>query len=328
MSTETLKKVIESYMALDLPNYLFNWQGGEPLMMGVDFFRTVTELQNRYGQRGAVVSNTLQTNAIGIHDEFARHLAEYRFLVGVSLDGPRDIHNSNRKNSAGKGTYDEVLSGMECLSKNKVMFNTITVVSKANVKKGKEVYRSLKKLGIQHHQYVPCVEFDSKGNPLPYSITGDDWGAFLCEVFDEWIKNDIHSVSVRLFDEILSKMTYGKAGICHMGRSCDSYLVVEFNGDIYPCDFFVEPELRLGNIIEASWEKMLCSPIFHSFSRKKIQWNSECENCLFLDYCSGDCLKYRIYDKKDYNSLSWLCRGWKLFYSHSLPVLRKLSNSI
>jgi uncharacterized protein len=328
MSDKVLERMISSYMSTDQPKYTFGWQGGEPALMGIEFFRKATSLQEKYGRDGSVVSNGMQTNATIIDDEFAAHLAKYKFLVGVSLDGHVKIHDHYRVRVNGSGTHADVLEGIDCLKRNNVEFNTLTLVTNVNVKKGKELYRYLCEKGFFYHQYIPCVEFDNKMQPMPFTVTAKEWGEFLCEIFDEWLKTDTRKVSVRLFDSILTLMLDGTPNICHMGRECCGYFVVEYNGDIYPCDFFVESGRKLGNIMNNSWEELQKSSEYLAFGRQKSMWNKQCSRCEYLKYCSGDCLKYRLYENNNPKKLNWLCEGWKQFYKHSLPAFKMLARNV
>lgn len=325
MSDEALERLISSYMATDQPQYVFGWQGGEPTMMGVEFFRRVTELQQKYGRRGAVVANGLQTNATLINNEFASHLAQYNFLAGISLDGPAELHNAFRKTSKGQGSHEAVLRGLDCLRTHGVEFNVLTVVNSANVTHATELYQYLCRLGIRYHQYIPCVEFDSHGEPLFHTITGQQWGDFLCEIFDRWYATDTRRISIRLFDAILNLMVYGNYALCHMGGNCRQYFVVEFNGDVYPCDFFVNPSNKLGSIFHNTWEELIQSQLYRQFGALKAKWNLQCSTCKYLRYCSGDCLKHRFYGGEKPEQLSWLCKGWKQFYEHALPRMELLA---
>jgi len=328
MSEGVLERMIASYMATDQPTYAFGWQGGEPTLMGVEFFKRATELQQKCGRPGSTVSNGLQTNTTLIDDEFARHLGQYRFLVGVSLDGPEYIHDHYRRHAGGRGSHSEVLRGIECLKRHNVAFNTLVLVNDFNVDKAVEIYHYLGDQGFLHHQYIPCVEFDAKGDKLPFAITGEQWGDFLCAVFDEWIKADTRRVSIRFFDSILSYMVDRVRNVCHMGRNCRQYFVVEHNGDVYPCDFFVEERLRLGNVATHGWAELQESPVYIEFGKRKAQWNEACERCEYLSYCSGDCLKNRFYGGPDPSRLSRLCRGWRKFFRHALPEFERLAEEV
>lgn len=327
MTDAVLEHMISTFMATDQPQHSFGWQGGEPTLMGLDFFQKVTLLQNKYGS-GSSVSNGLQSNTTLIDDEFAKHLAEYNFLCGVSIDGPSEIHDHYRKYIDGRGAHAAVMAGLEALRRNKVEHNVLTLVSQSNVRRPADVYHYLCNMGVYFHQYIECVEFDDSGKLMPFAINGEEWGNFLCAIFDEWLKGDQRKVSVRLFDSILMMMMDGVANVCSMSRTCRQYLVVEYNGDIYPCDFYVDKKLRLGNIMKNSWEELQASPIYTEFAGRKALWNAECARCEYLKYCAGCCPKNRAKRGEDPTQISVLCDGWKQFYHHSLKEFRRLANEI
>jgi uncharacterized protein len=328
MSDEVLEKMISSYMSTPQATYSFGWQGGEPTLMGVEFFRKVVRLQERYGRRGAVVANGLQTNATMITDELAQHLARYRFLVGASLDGPAGIHDRFRTTVGGRGSHKDVLAGIERLRRYGVEHNILVLVSASNVEEPRKVYRYLLDMGVHYHQYIPCVEFDETGQLAPYSITGEQWGRFLCGIFDEWSRSDVRKVSVRHFDSVMTMIVDGYPNVCHMGRNCCQYFVVEYNGDVYPCDFFVTRDLRLGNVMSDDWESLRNSPLYREFGARKTAWNPGCNECPHLSYCSGDCLKHRVYGNGDPSNMSVLCDGWKIFFDRSIPTFEHLAGEI
>jgi uncharacterized protein len=328
MSDAVLDRLIASYMATAQPQYAFGWQGGEPTLMGLDFFRKVTDLQQKHGRPGAVVANGLQTNGTLLDDAFAAHLAAYHFLLGVSLDGPPELHDPNRVTANGRPTHDMVQAGLACLRRHAVEFNILTLVNALNARQPETVYRSLVADGHLFHQYIPCVEFDPQGKPLPFSVEPGAWGDFLCALFDLWYASDTRRVSIRLFDSILYRLVEGVANVCHMGRDCRQYFLVEHNGDIYPCDFFAEPGLKLGNIMEHSWEELFDSPVFKAFGACKSAWNPACDACAWVDLCAGDCPKHRYAGSRDPRGLSYLCPGWKRFYSHTADRFQKLAHQI
>ncbi len=328
MSDEVLEQLIKSYMATDQPNYSFGWQGGEPTLMGVEFFRKVVELQKRYGKPGALVSNGLQTNVTMIDDEFAAHLAEYQFLVGTSIDGPENIHNTYRLNAAGTGSHEAVMKGVEALDRHKVEYNALILVSTANVTHPEEIYDYLVDMGINYHQYIPCVEFDDGGFPLPHTITGVQWGDFLNRIYDRWNRKDTRKVSIRDFDALLQLLVNGTYSMCVHGGYCASYFVVEYNGDIYPCDFFVEKSKRLGSIMTDPWGRLQSSSRYSVFAEQKANWNDKCSGCKYLRFCSGDCLKQRFYGTRQPEKLSWLCEGWEQFYDHTMHGFEQLAVGI
>lgn len=328
MSDAVLERMISSYMATKQTTYSFGWQGGEPTLMGAEFFKKVTAYQQKHGASGASVSNGLQTNGTLITDELATHLAEYKFLLGVSIDGPADIHDSYRLNAGGAPTHAMVMRGIETIRRHNIEFNTLTLVTQANARRGREVYEWLTSQGFLYHQYIPCVEFDHEGRLAPFSLDAEAWGQFLCDLFDGWYPSDTRRVSVRLFDSLLNKMVYDRVVVCHLGRDCRQYFVVEHNGDIYPCDFFVRPELRLGNIVNTTWEQSLASDIYTMFGKAKAQWNEECNQCQWLCLCAGDCMKHRQGAPASPRSLSVLCAGMKRFFAHTYSRFKELAEGI
>ena len=329
MTEQVLDSIIASFMATPQKQYSFGWQGGEPTLIGLKFFQKVVSFQKKYGRKGTVVANGLQTNGTLITDEFAQFLAQFKFLLGVSLDGPAEIHDKYRKSIGLKPTHHLVMQGIEKLRNHQVEFNILTLVNKEVVRHPLKVYRYLKSHNFNFHQYIPCVEFDPKGKLLPFAITAEEWGDFLCAIFDEWKKKDTRTVSIRLFDSIIEYLIFGRYNICHMGTNCEQYFVVEANGDVFPCDFFVQDALKLGNVGDDSWENLLSHKKYHEFGENKKHWNSNCIKCLFLNICNGDCQKHRFSNKNSKTAnLSSLCQGWKKFYAHSLPEFIKIAQNV
>ena len=214
------------------------------------------------------------------------------------------------------------------MKKNKVEFNILTLVNNKNANKAPEIYQYLKENNFYYHQYIPCVEFDKTGNLEPYSITGEEWGDFLCELFELWIKNDINKVSIRLFDSIINYLVYGDYSVCYMGTNCCQYFVVEYDGSVYPCDFFVRKDLLLGNVKTNSWDDFVNSSKYHDFGAQKAEWNNTCKDCRFINMCNGDCQKFRFSRPLSSQSLSILCKGWKKFYVNTLPRFKIVANAI
>ncbi|MFX1301765.1 MAG: anaerobic sulfatase maturase [Promethearchaeota archaeon] len=329
MSDRVLETMISSYMKTNQSNrYAFGWQGGEPTLLGLKFWEKVVNLQKQYAPSGAVISNGLQTNGTLITDDLARFFAEYKFLLGVSLDGPGYLHDHYRKTIGQKPTHNLVMHGIEHLKNNKVEFNILILVNNENVKKANEIYSYLRDQGFNYHQYIPCVEIDDNNNPKSFSITGEEWGDFLCDIFDQWIKEDINRISIRLFDSILEYLIYGGYNVCHMGKDCCQYFVIEYDGSIYPCDFFVREDLLLGNVLVDKWEDILKSPIYLRFGQKKSKWHKNCDSCHFINLCHGDCQKFRIGSFKNSKMLSVLCKGWKKFFTHALPRFKILADKV
>ncbi len=330
MSREVLERTIGGFMATEQPRYSFGWQGGEPTLMGLDFFKAVVELQQRLGRAGVMVANGLQTNGTLIDDEWAAHLARHNFLVGVSIDGPPEAHDRYRVFVDGRGAHAEVLRGVGCLKRAGAEFNVLTLVSQANVRRPRETYRYLRdELGVLFHQYIECVEFDAAGVLQPFAVSGPEWGDFLCAVYDEWrASGDERRVSVRLFDGMVTMLVDKIPIMCTMGRDCRQYLVVEHNGDVYPCDFYVEPVWKLGNLMHDSWAEMQAAPLYGEFGRRKRLWNERCDECPHVDLCAGCCPKNRHGKGADPRALSVLCEGWLRFFDHARPGLEELARRV
>lgn len=323
-----LEQMIQSYMATPQPQYSFAWQGGEPTLMGLDFFRKVTDMQKTFGRTGAAVFNGIQTNASLIDDALAAHLGQYKFLTGVSLDGPADIHDCYRQTAGKRPSHAAVVKGINTLKRHNVEFNILVLVSQANVHRAREVYCYLVDEGFFYHQYIPCVEFDNHGKLQPFAISGPEWGNFLCEIFDQWYPRDVHNISIRHFDSLLHKMIDSSVTVCSLGDNCCQYFVVEHNGDIFPCDFFVEKKFKIGNILKTTWNQALNSKVYREFGAQKFAWNRVCETCEFINLCCADCLKHRIYANHSPHNLSRLCSGWKHFLQHSQNSLNLLAKKI
>lgn len=326
MSGETLEKMIRTYLQTEQPVYSFAWQGGEPTLMGLDFFKEAVSLQNHYRSNGAQIVNVLQTNGTLLHEEWAAFLARYRFLVGISLDGPESVHNTYRLNTNNSGSYKQVLSGLNQLKRYRVEYNTLTLVSRSNVSTPLEIYRFLRdEIGSRFHQYIECVEYTKHHTTAPFSITATEWGDFLCTIFDEWYQNDREQITVRLFDSILSKLLDNSINMCSLGMDCRHYLVVEHNGDLFPCDFYVTPELKIGNIHQDRWGTVTDSESYGSFGIRKSRLHQECTDCPYLVICAGDCQKNRAIAKGSTVPKSVLCKGWLQFYNHTFSRFQKLA---
>lgn len=218
---------------------------------------------------------------------------------------------------------------MFLLKKHGVDVNILTLVSSANVGAGAEVYQYLRDEGYAYQQYIPCVEFDEEGRSLPQGISGPAWGIFLCAVFDEWIRHDTHRVSIRFFDSVIHYLLTGRHNLCHLDGDCRQYFVVEHSGDVFPCDFFVNHDLKLGNILRQSWPDLQNNALYRRFGAQKSDRAEECSVCPYVDLCGADCLKHRLnHGQMSPRERSWLCEGYQMFFQHALTDLKRLARQI
>lgn len=321
MSDDTLRRLVDSWLFYSYPNSTFAFQGGEPTLAGLPFFEKLVEFQKLYGRRGQQVSNALQTNGILLDLRWAEFFHEYNWLIGLSMDGPEELHDRYRINKGGAGTWHQVMRGMEALRQGKAEFNILCVLSQANVDKPKELYRFFRSIGIDNIQYIPLSEFDANGNPLPETITPEQYGRFLTETFDLWWP-ERRAVRIRCFDNLAEAIAGMKPGACTMHESCDSYVVVEYNGDIYPCDFFVESGWRLGNVERDSWPEVARRARRMEFSSKKSVPHPACVGCRWKDLCHGGCPKFRYGRHGDFGELDYFCGAYQQMFAHAVEPLR------
>ena len=321
MTFDTLERLVDTYLFYSYPQSVFAFQGGEPTLAGLPFFEKLVALQQQYGRNGQSVSNSLQTNAILLDRDWTQLFRTYNWLLGVSLDGPEQANDLYRFNKEGHGTWKRVVANIEALQKDRVEFNILCVLSQANVHKPKELYRFYRGLGIDNLQFIPLAEFDSQGNPLPFTITPEQYGRFLCELFELWWP-ERRKVRVRIFDNIAEALAGRKPGNCTMHETCDSYVVVEYNGDVYPCDFFVESQWKLGNITFDSWPEIARRARRYNFAGKKGLPHAECQACEYQSICHGGCPKLRHGPRGKFEDLDYFCQAYKMIYARSLGQLQ------
>jgi uncharacterized protein len=320
MTEETLEHLVDTFLFYSYPNSVFAFQGGEPTLAGIGFYRKLIQLQKQRGRNGQNVSNSLQTNGMLIDGEWCALFREYNWLIGLSLDGPEEVHDTYRRNKAGHPTWKRVMQSVETMQKQKVDFNVLCVVSRANVEKPRELYQFFKKLGIDNIQYIPLSEFDSEGNLLPFTITAREYGNFLCETFDLWWP-DRRKIRIRSFDNIAEGLAGQRPGTCTMHETCDSYAVVEYNGDVYPCDFFVEEEWRLGNIMVDSWSEIARKQKRYKFAANKTLPRAECAACQYEALCHGGCPKSRRGPYGKFEDLDYFCESYKMVFDKTVAPL-------
>ena len=338
MSDEMLEQFTREYIeAQTMPQVLFTWHGGEPLMRSIDFYKKALALQKKYAH-GKQIDNVIQTNGTLLTDEWCEFFSQNHWLVGISIDGPQKYHDHYRVTPAGKPSWEKVMQGIQLLKKHRVEWNAMAVVNAYNAEHPLEFYHFFRDNGCQYLQFTPIVErltehkdgrtlaslADKKEFPLAdASVTPELWGNFLCTIFDDWVRHDVGKTFVEIFDCTLANWMGVLPGICAYSKECGHAGVMEHNGDVYSCDHFVFPEYKLGNIKDQSLIDMLYGEKQQKFSRlKHTSLPRQCKECDMEFACHGECPKNRFEkDKFGEPGLNYLCKGYYLYYSHVAPYM-------
>jgi uncharacterized protein len=351
MSDEVLESYVRQYIAVQpREEVYFAWQGGEPTLLGVEFFQKAVDLQRRYCG-GKQVHNAIQTNGTLLNDTWGEFLARNEFLVGISIDGPAVEHDRYRVDKQGEPTFDAVMRGLRLLQKHGVEFNTLTVVNRSNVQNPVELYEFLKSIGSTFLQFIPLVERQTApvelkirgltfaeppvlgasddGKPLvtPWSVEPVQYGNFLCEIFDHWVRRDVGEVFVQLFDVALSNWMGLGSPLCVFAEECGAAMAIEHNGDLYSCDHYVYPRYGLGNILNSGLEEMAHSPAQRKFGAdKRTMLPKYCRECEVRFACNGECPKHRFARTPDgEEGLNYLCAAYKRFFNHIDAYMRTMA---
>lgn len=347
MSIETLELFIKQYIeAQKVPTVTFVWQGGEPSLVGLDFYKTVVRLQKKYAN-GKHIENAFQTNGTFIDDAWCEFFNEHNFLVGLSIDGPENLHNAYRTDALGKPSWKKVMEGIRLLHKYKVEFNTLTTVNHITGDHPIAIYRFLKEIGSGFIQFLPVAEIISENrnkNGLrlvtpnhsggkkvtDWSVTPKQYGEFLITIFDEWVRNDVGRYYVQLFDVTLANWVGQMPGLCVFSETCGDALVMEFNGDVYSCDHFVYPEHLLGNIHSDSLTILSTSEKQLKFGKDKLATLPRyCLECEYRFACHGECPKHRWEKTPDgEEGLNYLCTAYKMFFRHVHPYMQYMADQL
>lgn len=347
MSDAVLETFIRDYIAAqDVPEVSFVWQGGEPSLLGIDFFKKVIDLEKKYAD-GKRIENAFQTNGTLINEDWAAFLADNGFLVGVSIDGPRECHDANRVTRAHAPSFDLVMNGIAQLKRFGAEFNTLTVVGEHNVHRGVEVYEFLREIGSGFIQFIPLVErpatsadapmrFASSpdllngslggSEVLPWSVKPEDYGNFLCEIYDVWVRRDVGKTFVQLFDVALCAWAGVPAPLCVFREKCGKALALEHNGDVFSCDHFVYPRFKLGNILEKKLGILATSDtqkLFGEIKQKTLP--RVCRKCGVRFVCNGECPKHRFCVSPDGEpGLNYFCAAYKKFFTYATPTMARM----
>lgn len=329
MDDSTLKEFIKQYIAASGNQVYFTWQGGEPTLAGLDFFRKVIHYQQRYaGQKR--IFNALQTNGILLNNEWCAFLKEHEFLVGISIDGPQELHDRYRRSNSGNGTFAKVIAAIERLKSYQVEFNTLTVINNVNVHYPLEVYHFLKSIGSKHMQFIELLEtgtpnIDFSGHSentfriIDFSVPPTAYGKFMSTIFMQWVKNDVGEIFIRQFESFVSRFLGNGHTSCIFQESCKDNLVVESNGDIYECDHFVYPQYKIGNINKSELKTM--NSVQLTAQKKRI--SAKCQQCAYKPICNGGCPKHRI-TKVNNETVSYFCEGYKILFSTMVPYMNAM----
>ncbi len=347
MGDETLEAYVAQYIDAQpagASEITFAWQGGEPTLLGVEFFERIVALQRRYAPRGKRIVNSLQTNGVLLDEAWCRFFREHDFLIGISIDGPAELHDRYRYDKKGRGTFAAVLEGLKLLKTHQVQFNVLTVVNRHNGDHGRRVYSYLRDCGAEFIQFIPIVEPRGVGrhaetgdapmvgsDPLDgivssRSVRPEQFGRFLIDVFDEWSKRDIGRVFVQVFDQALSAWMGIEPSLCIFRKQCGRALAIEHNGDLYSCDHFVEPDYLLGNIRDLPIVEMANSPRQEAFARdKETSLPQYCLDCDVRFACNGGCPKNRFIETPAGEpGLNYLCKGYRKFFAHIDRLMREM----
>ena len=338
MSDSLLEEYIRQYIEAQPVNEIhFAWQGGEPTLMGVEFFRQAARFQQKHKKRGMKIYNALQTNAVTLDDEWGAFFAENGFLIGVSLDGPRDAHDFYRVDKGGNPTFDKVMRGIRLLQKHGAEFNILTTVHAANEKHGRRVYQFLRdEVKTQFMQFIPIVERDNDSgyqegdSATDRSVSAAGYGQFLIEMYEEWVRHDVGRVFVQIFDVALAAWTGAPPGLCIFDETCGLAMAMEHNGDVYSCDHYVEPDYKLGNIMDIPLTDIVVMDRQREFGQaKRDALPQYCRECEVRFVCHGGCPKNRfIQTPTGEAGLNYLCAGYRAFFNHVRPTMNFMANEL
>ena len=338
MSDEMLERFVKQYIeSQTMQQVLFCWHGGETLMRPLSFYEKVVRLQRQYAQ-GRQIDNVIQTNGTMIDDRWAQFFHDQGWLVGVSIDGPEEFHDEYRRNKTGRPSWRQVMRGINCLNKHQVEWNAMAVVNDFNADYPLDFYQFFKDIGCHYLQFTPIVERisthpdgrhlasmadDAQAELADFSVTPEQWGHFLCTVFDQWVRNDVGSTFVQLFDATLANWMGMEGSLCTMARECGHAGVMEYNGDVYSCDHFVFPEYKLGNIRDNTLTEMMYSDRQRAFGQNKYRsLPQQCKSCHYLFACHGECTKNRFSETAQGEpGLNYLCQGYYRFFEHVAPYM-------
>jgi uncharacterized protein len=331
IATELLERLFKQYLRETRTDASFIWQGGEPLMAGIDFFKEAIRLQKKYARGSVSITNTVQTNATLINDEWAAFFRQQGFIVGVSLDGPQPVNDKNRMDSAGRGSFERTVRGIERLKHHGVETSILSVISPDNVDQPESLMAFFEQSGYRNLHFIPCMDFASQqsSTPAAYKITAAEYGSFLCRSFDVWFNGGNPSLSVRLFDNLVNLYASGESELCHLRGACTQMLVVEQNGQTYPCDFYINNDWALGFIGQHSLQEILSSSAYRKFGKLKSKLSEDCLHCRWRTLCEGGCPRNRTAGMNaSSSSRDYFCDSYRQLFEHVDTKMRMLGKVV
>ncbi|MCI3921451.1 anaerobic sulfatase maturase [Paenibacillus sp. TRM 82003] len=326
-----LEKFIADYMSHNRGSVSFAWQGGEPLLAGLSFFESAIALQVRYAPPHTSIGNSLQTNGTLLNDRWAAFFKQYNFLIGVSLDGPQPIHDARRVDASGNGSFERVMKGIGALDRHQVDYNILTVIHQGNVGRAAELMAFYRRHRFPFVQFIPCMSFHSQraDEPGTFEISAEAYGDFLCEAFDEWYNDGNPACSIRTFDSLLYVYLHREAELCTHRDVCPPNLILEPNGDAYPCDFYMDARWKLGNVAELSIAELLAQPKADDFWALKSMVPDDCLRCDWFHICRGGCPRNRVWTPEGRPAeRDSLCESYRKLFAHADGRLRALSERL
>jgi uncharacterized protein len=332
MSEETLENLVKEAISYADGFLTFAFQGGEPTLAGLDFYKRAVDFQKKYNHKGLIMENTIQTNGILIDDEWAEFLHENNFLVGLSLDGPKKLNDAARVDASGHGTFEGIMSAVNLLRQYKVDFNILTVVTDEISKKASYLYKFYKRNNFPYVQLIPCMDEEGRNKEVhsnPYSITPVGYGRFLCELFDLWYEDFVKGeiMDIRMFSNLAQMAAGYPAEECGMNGCCTCYFAVEGDGSVYPCDFYCMDEWKLGEVRD-SFSKLYGSDKAKKFVQSSVHTSEECSHCQYFKLCRGGCRRWREPFSDGNPGLNYLCEGYKMFFEHTYERIIWLGKTI
>ncbi|SHL42149.1 uncharacterized protein SAMN02745136_04871 [Anaerocolumna jejuensis DSM 15929] len=331
ITVETLENIIKKALAYAEGFCSFGYQGGEPTLIGTGFYKKAVELQNKYNSKGIKICNSIQTNGYQLNEEWAKFFKQNNFLVGLSLDGMKKTHDSCRRNARGEGTFTDIMAVTDIFDKYQVEYNLLTVVNSFTAKRVQEIYQFYRRKGFNYLQFIPCLDpIGDQGEKGEYTLEASDYGEFLIKLFDLWYRDYSlgRMVYIREFDNYVRILAGFPAESCGMNGRCSIQNVVEADGMVYPCDFYVLDSYKLASLNDSDFSEIWSSSNAKKFLEESVKPAEKCLDCRYYSLCRGGCRRYRVLSGKDGGSLNKFCTSYKMFFDADLQRLLELAEKV